>query len=434
MVDKEKSQHMKTQFTTMALFAALAVSAQDTIIKLNNERIIGKVMEISPLEIKYKRADLPDGPMFTEKVANISKIKYPGREEIYSQSVVAEKPLAEKKPAAVDMSTRYIVTMTNGTQLRGKMITENTKEIVFEDNNIGQKTISREKIKSINLQYGDATRIFTLKDGSIISGKIVNKSDEYTVVQTTDLGNFSLDNEEIKSVRDLEEGTITSEGKIWFKNPNCTRYLFAPSAIPLKKGEGYYQNLYGAGSAWNYGVTKNISLGGGLVGPVGAYINGKVGFKLGEHVHAAAGVFLGNSFFPIGGDNFGMGMGFAVVTLGNYDHNITVGSGYGFINSEGDTRLFDKPLFVANGMARVGRKFALVTENWVINFRNDPFQRGIKEGDHYETIFSYAFRYMGENSTLDAGFLNTPGLIENGWYIGIPYIGFVVRFGKYKDN
>jgi hypothetical protein len=41
---------------------------------------------------------------------------------------------------------------------------------------------------------------------------------------------------------------------------------------------------------------------------------------------------------------------------------------------------------------------------------------------------------MGEKSTLDAGFLNTPGLINKGWYIGIPYIGFVIRFGNYKDQ
>jgi hypothetical protein len=70
----------------------------------------------------------------------------------------------------------------------------------------------------------------------------------------------------------------------------------------------------------------------------------------------------------------------------------------------------------------------------VVNVHGDPFARGISASSHYETFFSYAFRYMGQRSTLDAGFLNTPGLINKGWYIGIPYIGFVIRFGNYKDN
>lgn len=232
----------------------------------------------------------------------------------------------------------------------------------------------------------------------------------------------------------MEEGVVTKEGAIWFKNPNNTRYLFAPSAFCLKKGEGYYQNIYGAGNAVNYGLTDHISIGGGLVGPMGAYINTKIGYSIHKNVHVAGGVLLGNSFFPINGNILGVGVGFGVVTLGNVDNNITVGAGYGLDNTGGTTNWQDKPVFVANGMARVGKKFALVTENWMINTKGDPFDRGITKSSHYETYFSYAFRYMGQRSTLDAGFLNTPALIERGWIIGIPYIGFVIRFGKYKDE
>ncbi len=39
--------------------------AQDTIVKRNNEQVICKILEVNPAEIKYKRLDYQDGPIFT---------------------------------------------------------------------------------------------------------------------------------------------------------------------------------------------------------------------------------------------------------------------------------------------------------------------------------------------------------------------------------
>lgn len=419
------------------LMANKVSKAQDTIFKKNNDIVIAKIHIISATEVKYSRSDLPDGPTYTSNKSDIIKIKY-------ANGLVDDFSLPEKKKennASVikngnssTLAPDYILTMVDGTQLRGKKITETKNAIVFLDNNIGEKTINKDKIKSIKSEYGEQIRIFTLVDGSILSGKIVSQNESVTVIETKDLGTITLPSSKIKSEHDLEDGTITHEGAIWFKNPNCTRYLFAPSAICLRKGEGYYQNIYGAGNAVNFGITDNISIGGGLVGPVGVYINSKIGFQISDNVHLAAGFLAGNGFFPIDGNNLGVAVGFSVLTIGNYDHNITIGAGYGVVNNEGETKWQEKPLFVANGMARVGRKYALVTENWIVNTKGDPFGRGITAPSHYETYFSYAFRYMGERTTLDAGFINTPALIEKGWYVGIPYIGFVIRFGKYKEG
>jgi len=427
---------MKTYLNLLAIFVFLMLSkssdAQDTIIKQNNEIILAKITEISASEVKYKRFDLTDGPLFIIMKTDIAKIKYSnGMVEEFKSEKKAEPVTA----SGTDVTRQYILTMNDGTKLKGKITSETSAEVVFNDRNIGEKTIPRTKIASLALEYGEEKQIFTLTDGSIITGKIINKTASSTTIETKDLGIITLPESKIREVRKFEESTVTTEGKIWYQNPNCTRYLYAPSAIPLKKGEGYYQNVYGAGNAVNYGLTKNISLGGGLVGPLGAYINTKVGFKLGEYVHVAVGGLIGNGFFPINGNNFGLGVGFGVLTIGGYDHNLTVGSGYGFINTDGVVESQEKPMYVINGMVRVGKQFALVTENWIVNVQGDPFGRGVdRTGSYYETFFSYAFRYMGQKSTLDAGFLNTPGLIDQGWLIGIPYIGFVIRFGNYKEN
>jgi len=58
------------------LLFSIKISAQDTIIKNSGEQVIAKVMEITPKEIKYKRFDFVDGPMYVEKKTNIDFIKF----------------------------------------------------------------------------------------------------------------------------------------------------------------------------------------------------------------------------------------------------------------------------------------------------------------------------------------------------------------------
>jgi hypothetical protein len=416
------------------LFSGITAFAQDTIVKKNNEIIIAKIIEVSPSEIKYKRFEMPDGPVYTESKFGIALIKYSnGTQDNYGPKKT-ETVSAPQKPVPVNLQPRYIVILNDATQLRGEMIKDTKTEIVFLDDNLGEKTISKKKIASISSEYGSGTWIFTLTDGSIITGKILRKTEYETIVETQNLGKISLPTQKIKSFVQFDDGTVAKDGNFWFKNPNCTRYLFAPSAIQLRKGEGYYQNFYGAGNAVNVGITNNFSMGGGILGPAGIFLTPKIGTQIMEDVHIAGGVLIGNGFFPINGNNFGLGIGYAVVTYGSYDHNITIGSGYGFVNSRGETNLQERPMYTASGMTRLGKKFAFVSENWFVPVSGDPFNRGYSTDYHYETFFSYACRIMGEKSTLDVGFVNTPYLIERGWYIGIPYIDFIIRFGKYQED
>ena len=55
-----------TKITFIMMILCLpAVKAQDTIVKRNNEKIVGKILEVDPTEIKYKRFDYQEGPTFT---------------------------------------------------------------------------------------------------------------------------------------------------------------------------------------------------------------------------------------------------------------------------------------------------------------------------------------------------------------------------------
>jgi len=49
---------------------------QDTILKNNGTRITGKVIEISPTEVRYKKAENMDGPVYIENRSDLTSIFY----------------------------------------------------------------------------------------------------------------------------------------------------------------------------------------------------------------------------------------------------------------------------------------------------------------------------------------------------------------------
>lgn len=66
------------QFLFVAIFAAcsISVSAQDILVRKSGEVENVKVLEVSPTEVKYKKSDNEDGPIFIEKRSNLYSVKY----------------------------------------------------------------------------------------------------------------------------------------------------------------------------------------------------------------------------------------------------------------------------------------------------------------------------------------------------------------------
>jgi hypothetical protein len=60
------------------------INAQDTIIKNNGEQIISKILEVNPVEIKYKKFDFQSGPTYVESKTDVQAIKYSnGSKDVY---------------------------------------------------------------------------------------------------------------------------------------------------------------------------------------------------------------------------------------------------------------------------------------------------------------------------------------------------------------
>jgi len=266
-----------------------------------------------------------------------------------------------------------------------------------------QGTTTRERLRVI-----DSTKIqvITMRDGSSLVGRIVSVRADSVDFQTG-IGRVPVAITDIREIKETDSGRMHG-GQYWFPNPNATRLFFAPSGQMLKKGEGYFADyeLFFPGVA--YGVTDNISIGGGAsLFPTGLdeqvyYFTPKVGMSFGEQLHLAAGLLLAGTSGGTGGIGYGVG------TLGDGDASATIGVGYGFAGGE----IESKPLLLVGGEKRVSRRIALVTENYLLPVTDDNL------------VYSFGIRFMGEKLTTDLALVNVVG----SGIIGVPYVDFVFRF------
>lgn len=75
------------------------LNAQDVITKRNGEDINAKVLEISDLEVKYKKFDFLDGPTYTEKKSEILIIRYEnGSKDIFEEEVKEKIVITPYRP------------------------------------------------------------------------------------------------------------------------------------------------------------------------------------------------------------------------------------------------------------------------------------------------------------------------------------------------
>ena len=97
------------KFTTLVLMSlSLAVSAQDIIVTRDNKRIDANITEVSRDNIRYKKANSPDGPVFVMPVKDINSIVYKNGDV----QTFEETAATQSQPAAVSATPAPITTST----------------------------------------------------------------------------------------------------------------------------------------------------------------------------------------------------------------------------------------------------------------------------------------------------------------------------------
>ena len=264
-------------------------------------------------------------------------------------------------------------------------------------------------------RVGETIRI-TTTDGNVFMGEIVQENDDRIILQVEGIGEVTVQRTNIRNIQVIRPDQIRN-GDYWFDNPHGTRYFFAPNAIGLQKGTGYYQNAWIFFNNVNYGLSDNFSIGAGMI----------PGFLFGGGLDATPFWILPKLSIPVSGDQFHLGVGamiggivgsgsgalfYGSGTYGSTDNNLTVGLGYGASGGE----ISNTPLVNISGMYRAKRTIYMLGELY--------FLPGIDGSG----IALLGGRWAPENFAVDFGLVMP--LADTGGFIGVPWLGVSIPFGK----
>lgn len=265
---------------------------------------------------------------------------------------------------------------------------------VYSQSNIDSLT----KMKKVTIK---------MKNGDEYKGVFIQKT-ENTIILRTPNGDLHLIASNVSSITE-----DNYKGRFRFENSHDTRYFFGPSGKSIKRNKGYYQNLMLTSNFINYGVSDNISIGGGfefissILGYPVWFITPKVSFELSEDVNLAGGIFMAG-FASEGTATLGYG----VLTIGDSESNISFGTGYGFVSGE----MSKRPTFMLSGTHRLNNSLALLSENYFISNY---------EGD-YNLISVQGFRILSPKSSFDIGAFVIPNAGMT--VFPIPFVGYARTF------
>ncbi len=268
------------------------------------------------------------------------------------------------------------------------------------------------------------TTLFRLitTDGNNYFGKIVDQDSVKVRFDAQNLGELTFPRSAIKLLEPIPTARVIS-GKVWPPNTQSTRYFFAPNAYGLNKGEGYYQNVWVLFNQFSLGVTRNFSIGAGMVplflfagAPTPIWIIPKLTFPVvKDKFQVGAGGLVG---FVLGAEEAGFGILYGTLTVGSRDANASLGLGYGFVAGE----WAQNPMINFSAFARLSPKTYFVTENYFIPVEDENL-----------LLLSAGFRSIINRVGIDYG-LFMPFFPDQDFHIAFPWLGFTVPFNVKKSS
>ena len=250
-----------------------------------------------------------------------------------------------------------------------------------------------------------------LRDGSTLYGRVVDVT-PVSLQFSSAIGVTTVSRSAISSLRPVEASSL-HDGEIWPEDPSRTRLFFAPTGRMLRQDERYFADPYIFFPSLQYGVTDNVTLGGGMSAFPGLglddqlyYITPKVGVYTSPGVNVAVGALIaGEKEFS---DASPVGIGYGVATFGDENASMTTGAGFGF--AHGNTS--STALVMVGGSRRVSKSIALVSENYFLTEAKSSI------------LYSGGLRFISERLAVDVALVGTSA--SNSYLF--PYLSFIYRW------
>jgi hypothetical protein len=250
-----------------------------------------------------------------------------------------------------------------------------------------------------------------LIDHSEIIGTILSEDETQIVFMTLSQIEMVIPRDKIIKI-ELLGGEIV-KGRYWSPDPNRTRLFIAPTARPLKSGQGYFSTYEIFFPMLAIGITDFFTAAGGItLLPFSAYqvlyLAPKITpIQVGE-IDVAAGVL----YIKPTWESESIGIAYGVATYGETPAGLTFGLGWGFAEGE----MQNKPIVLLGGELRVTNSTKLITENWI-------------PPDSDWNYLSIGMRFYGEHIAADFAFIYPTGAEAEGFPF-MPWVGFAYNFGS----
>jgi hypothetical protein len=298
----------------------------------------------------------------------------------------------KKIPSGKDSTSSFqIITLKDGSVFKGKIIKKEKRTIQFRDDALDTVLFGVKHVYSIEEITSNGYYLVELTNGTIVHGKIISRNEKEIIVETPKLGAVSFAVNKIKTIKCISSEEM-HHGEYWFHDPLSTQYFILPSAMPMRRNDSYYRNTDGLLNTFRTAFSNEFSLDGGAFFPIAGFISPHFNYKVAPHLYLGGGGLLTG----ISGNHY-IGGGYGVCTFGTSNGHISVAGLYGSMLNNGGWRitrryrLKDFGAVSMSGMKRLTAKFAVVSENWV----SLP-DRGIE-------FFSCGLRLLGEKSSWEFG-------------------------------
>jgi hypothetical protein len=239
-----------------------------------------------------------------------------------------------------------------------------------------------------------------LNDDQQLLGYIVAENDSAVTLRLKAGGRLTVDRSSIAQIERDIPLSQSPQDEAPFSDPNRTRYLFAPSALMLKKGEATFSQKELFFTSFGIGLSDHVSLIAGAAIPFWFMNEGDGGFNLElglkgggslqKNLHLAGGV----ETFLVPGSKLMIGLPFVTTTVGNADRQLSFGASMPFAFSGDESEFGNLYWFALSGAWRVSRHVSLVSDNWF-------FQ--LPQLAEESNVFSLALRLLNKRMSGDIG-------------------------------
>ncbi len=237
----------------------------------------------------------------------------------------------------------------------------------------------------------------SMTTGSELFGKILKQDEREILLLTADNRKIVVPQHTIKTITTINQKNFNSKGEYIGEDKFATRYFLTTNGLPIKKGEHYVQwNLFGPD--FQFAISKDLGVGI-MSSWFGIPIIGtiKKSFQIKPNIHCAVGALAGTGSWAA--PKWGGFLPFATLSFGDRQKNIAFSGGYGAIYENGIGE--GRALTSVAGMIKISSKISLVFDSFFLL----PGEK--KTISHYDSATS---QYVNETKRTSVVALLIPGV------------------------